>query len=46
MRVLVVEDDLDMAESLRTSLSADEHDVDVANDGEAGIRWRSMAATT
>lgn len=36
MRVLVVEDDLDMAESLRTSLAADQHEVEVANDGETG----------
>jgi two-component system OmpR family response regulator len=36
MRVLLVEDDTDMAETLKASLAADEHDVDVANDGETG----------
>lgn len=36
MRVLVVEDDTDMAESLKASLTADSHEVDVANDGETG----------
>jgi two-component system OmpR family response regulator len=36
MRVLVVEDDLDMAESLRASLAADSHEVELANDGEVG----------
>jgi two-component system OmpR family response regulator len=36
MRVLVVEDDTDMAADLKASLSADSHEVDVANDGEAG----------
>ncbi len=36
MRVLLVEDDTDMAETLKASLTADEHDVDVANDGETG----------
>jgi two-component system OmpR family response regulator len=36
MRVLVVEDDTDMADNLKASLSADSHEVDVANDGEKG----------
>jgi two-component system OmpR family response regulator len=36
MRVLLVEDDTDMAESLRASLAGDDHQVEVANDGEAG----------
>ena len=36
MRVLLVEDDMDMAESLRASLAGDDHHVEVANDGEAG----------
>jgi two-component system OmpR family response regulator len=36
MRVLVVEDDTDMADSLKASLTADSHEVDVANDGETG----------
>lgn len=36
MRVLLVEDDLDMAESLRASLADDDHHVEMANDGEAG----------
>jgi two-component system OmpR family response regulator len=36
MRVLLVEDDLDMAESLKASLAADSHDVDHAGDGELG----------
>jgi len=36
MRVLLVEDDPDMAESLRASLSADSHEVDHANDGGIG----------
>jgi len=40
MRVLLVEDDADMAESLRASLSADEHEVEIAGDGELG---QSMA---
>jgi two-component system OmpR family response regulator len=40
MRVLVVEDDKDVAASLRASLTADEHDVEVAADGELG---QSMA---
>lgn len=36
MRILLVEDDPDMAANLRASLVADEHEVDVAADGEAG----------
>src|SRR6185503_4445196 len=36
MRVLLVEDDADMAQNLKSSLTADEHEVDVANDGETG----------
>ncbi|QGZ95575.1 response regulator transcription factor [Terricaulis silvestris] len=36
MRVLLVEDDLDMAESLKASLAADSHEVDHAGDGELG----------
>jgi two-component system, OmpR family, response regulator len=36
MRVLVVEDDADMAESLKASLVGDDHDVETANDGELG----------
>lgn len=36
MRVLLVEDDADMAASLKASLTADEHDVEIAGDGELG----------
>lgn len=36
MRVLVVEDDTDMAESLKTSLAGDDHQVEWASDGETG----------
>lgn len=36
MRVLVVEDDADMAQSLRASLVDDDHQVELASDGEAG----------
>ncbi len=36
MRVLLVEDDADMAENLRVSLMSDEHEVEVACDGEIG----------
>lgn len=36
MRVLLVEDDNDVAEALKASLVADEHDVDHASDGEMG----------
>src|SRR5262249_47559177 len=36
MRVLVVEDDADMAESLKTSLVGDDHHVEWASDGETG----------
>jgi two-component system OmpR family response regulator len=36
MRVLLVEDDADMAETLRASLTADDHEVDHAGDGETG----------
>ena len=36
MRVLLVEDDADMAESLRASLADDDHQVELASDGEAG----------
>ena len=36
MRVLLVEDDADMAQTLKSSLTADEHEVDVAGDGETG----------
>ena len=35
MRVLLVEDDADMAESLRASLADDDHQVELASDGEA-----------
>jgi two-component system OmpR family response regulator len=38
MRVLVVEDDAEMADSLKTSLIADDHEVEWAADGEAGQR--------
>jgi two-component system OmpR family response regulator len=41
MRVLLVEDDAEMAASLKVSLSADDHEVDVAGDGELG---QSMAS--
>ena len=36
MRVLLVEDDADMAASLKASLTADSHDVEIAGDGELG----------
>jgi len=36
MRVLLVEDDMDMAESIKSSLAGDDHSVEVANDGERG----------
>jgi two-component system OmpR family response regulator len=36
MRVLLVEDDSDMAQSLRASLLDDDHQVELASDGEAG----------
>jgi len=36
MRVLVVEDDADMAADIKASLVGDDHDVETANDGEAG----------
>lgn len=36
MRVLVVEDDTDMAESLKSSLAGDDHQVEWASDGETG----------
>ena len=36
MRVLVVEDDAEMAENLKESLTADAHEVEVAGDGESG----------
>lgn len=36
MRVLLVEDDGDIAESLRLSLEGDGHSVDMADDGESG----------
>ncbi|WP_395645308.1 response regulator transcription factor [Terricaulis sp.] len=36
MRVLVVEDDTDMAESLKSSLASDDHQVEWASDGETG----------
>ncbi|MEQ1809107.1 MAG: response regulator transcription factor [Terricaulis sp.] len=41
MRVLLVEDDAEMAASLKASLSADDHEVEVAGDGELG---HSMAS--
>jgi two-component system, OmpR family, response regulator len=44
MRVLLVEDDADMAQTLRSSLVADEHEVDVANDGELGETMASEGA--
>ncbi len=43
-RILVVEDDVDAAESLRMVLEAQEHEVEVAYDGTDGLRkaraWR------
>jgi len=36
MRVLLVEDDAEMAKSLQASLSDDDHDVELAEDGELG----------
>jgi two-component system OmpR family response regulator len=36
MRVLLVEDDRDMAERIRQSLETEEHEVELAADGEAG----------
>lgn len=41
MRVLLVEDDAEMAASLKASLTADAHDVEIAADGELG---HSMAS--
>ena len=41
MKVLVVEDDLDLARTLKRALEDDGHDVDVANDGLTG---ESMAS--
>ena len=37
MRVLLVEDDADMAASLKASLAADDHEVEIAGDGELGM---------
>jgi two-component system OmpR family response regulator len=36
MRVLVVEDDAEMAESLKSTLKSDDHEVEHADDGETG----------
>ncbi|MCR6646569.1 MAG: response regulator transcription factor [Terricaulis sp.] len=36
MRVLLVEDDADMAKSIESALVADDHSVEIANDGESG----------
>ena len=42
MRVLLVEDDAEMAASLKASLTADAHEVEIAGDGELG---HSMASS-
>ncbi len=44
MRILVIEDELTMAESLRTGLTAEGFAVDVARDGEEGL-WLADEAT-
>ncbi|MEL6891668.1 MAG: response regulator transcription factor [Actinomycetota bacterium] len=44
MRILVVEDETTMAESLRTGLVAEGFAVDVAHDGESGL-WLAEEAT-
>jgi two-component system, OmpR family, response regulator len=44
MRVLLVEDDADMAESLKASLASDSHDVELACDGELGEAMASNGA--
>jgi two-component system, OmpR family, response regulator len=44
MRVLLVEDDADMAESLKASLASDSHDVELAGDGELGEAMASHGA--
>ncbi len=40
MRVLIVEDEVDLAEAIATGLSAEGYDVEVSNDGEDGL-WRA-----
>ena len=37
MRILLVEDDADLAQFIRKGLKEERHAVDVANDGEAGL---------
>lgn len=37
MRILLVEDDADLAQFIRKGLKEEQHAVDVANDGEAGL---------
>ncbi len=40
MRVLIVEDEVNLAEAIATGLSAEGYDVEVSNDGEDGL-WRA-----
>ncbi len=46
MRVLVVEDEPQMADLIRQGLSKEGLAVDVAGDGEEGMRWRRDQPTT
>ena len=42
MRILVVEDDMQLAEILREALSERQYVVDVARDGEEGWNWLEL----
>lgn len=37
MRILIIEDDLHLAENLRSALEKEKYSVDIANDGESGL---------
>ena len=37
MRILIIEDDLHLAENLRSALEKEKYSIDIANDGESGL---------
>lgn len=39
MRILIVEDEVDIADAVKGALAADGHAVDVVGDGRAGLEW-------
>ncbi len=45
MRILIVEDEIELLRDIAKGLTLKGYAVDQANDGKMGIRWRSMKST-